>query len=67
MLVLRKTKNKLEVKRIKNATSFNIKYYKDSKTNYRSILRKAKNNYYQDKFHEYNRNIKQTWRMLEKF
>ena len=28
MLVLRKTKNTLEVKSIKNPTPFNIKYYK---------------------------------------
>ena len=40
--------------------------YKDYKTIYRSILRKAKNNYYQDKFHEYNRKIKQTWNVLRK-
>ena len=29
-------------------------------------MRKAKNNYYQDKFHEYNRKIKQTWNVLRK-
>ena len=60
MLVSRKTKS------IKNPTPFNIKKYKDYKTIYRSILRKAKNNYYKDKFDEYNKNIKQTWNVLRK-
>ena len=66
MLVSRKNKNKLESKSIKNPTPENINNYKNFKRVYRSILRKAKNSYYQDQFSIYSKNIKQTWNVLKK-
>jgi len=66
MLVSRKNKNKLESKSIKSPTPENINNYKNFKRVYRSILRKAKNSYYQDQFSIYSKNIKQTWNVLKK-
>ena len=66
MLVSRKNKNRLESKSIKNLTPENINNYKNFKRVYRSILRKAKNSYYQDQFSIYSKNIQQTWNVLKK-
>ena len=66
MLVSRKRKNKLEAKKIKNPSPENISKFIEYKRMYKSILRKAKNKYYLDKFNEYSKNIKETWNVLRK-
>ena len=64
ILISRKTKNKLAAKKVKNPTEKNLNAYKEFNKMYRSVIRKAKANYYDEKFKEYSKNIKQTWAVL---
>ena len=65
LLVSRKTKNKLAAKKLKNPTVDNIDKFKKYNATYRSLIRKAKSNYYTDKFTEYSNNLKQTWSLIK--
>ena len=65
ILVSRKNKNKLEAKSIKSPTLTNIENFKNFKRIYRTVLRRAKNEYYQDQFNKYSKNIKQTWKVIK--
>jgi len=64
LLVSRKNKNKLAAKKNKSPTEENIKKYKDFNRVYRSLLRKSKADYYEQKFTEYSNNMKKTWDLI---
>ena len=61
LLVSRKNKNKLAAKKNKSPTEENINKYKDFNRVYRSLLRKSKADYYEQKFTEYSNNMKKTY------
>ena len=65
LLVSRKNKNKLAAKKLKNPSQENISKYKIYNSKYRSLIRKAKINYYKEKFAENVKNIKQTWSLIK--
>ena len=53
LLISRKYKNKLAAKKLKNPNNINIEKYKKYNSLYKSLIRKAKLNYYANKFQEY--------------
>ena len=61
LLVSRKNKSKLAAKKIKNPSESNIANFKRYRTLYRSLLRKSKCRYYEEKFKEYAKCTKKTW------
>ena len=65
LLVSRKNRNKLAAKKLKNPSQENISKYKIYNSKYRSLIRKAKINYYKEKFADNVKNIKQTWSFIK--
>ena len=51
--------------KIKNLSQENISKYKIYNSKYRSLIRKAKINYYKEKFADNVKNIKQTWSFIK--
>ena len=64
LLVSKKHKNKLAAKKKKSPPDENIAKYKDYNGIYRALIRKAKANYYEQKFKEYSNNMKKTWHLI---
>jgi hypothetical protein len=64
LLISRKNKNKLAAKKNKSPSEENIKKYKDFNRVYRSLIRKSKADYYEQKFTEYSNNMKKTWDLI---
>ena len=64
LLISRKTKIKLAQKKYKNPSAENIDKFKQYNTLYKTMIRKAKIDYYQMKFSEYSKDIKNTWKTI---
>ena len=64
LLISRKTKIKLAQKKYKNPSAENIDRFKQYNTLYKTMIRKAKIDYYQMKFSEYSKDIKNTWKTI---
>ena len=64
LLISRKTKIKLAQKKYKKPSAENIDKFKLYNSLYKTMVRKAKINYYQTKFSEYSKDIKNTWRTI---
>ena len=65
LLLSRKYKNKLESKKIKSPTPENLAKFKEYKRHYRSVIRRARLVYFENKFDEYSNNMKQTWNTIK--
>ena len=61
ILKSRKTKNKLSAIKAKYPTNENTEKYKTHSKIYRNVLRKAKSDYYEQRFQEYSNCMKKTW------
>ena len=60
-----KRKRKLYAKYRKNPTLANEVLYKDYRSVFQRIHRKAKSDYYTKKFQEYSNNVKETWKIMK--
>ena len=64
LLTSRKTRIKLAQKKIKKPTAENIGKFKHFNLVYKTLIRKAKMNYFKHKFTEYTKDIKNTWKAI---
>ena len=64
LLNSRKEKEKLAKKKNTDPSLQNISNFKAYNTIYRLLVKKAKSNYFQDKFNEYSHDIKNTWSLI---
>ena len=64
LLTSRKTKFKLAQKKFQKPTAENIGKFKQFNSIYKTLIRKAKNNYFKLKFTEYTKDIKNTWKTI---
>ena len=64
LIVSRKTKIKLASLKIRKPTIVNIDKYKIYTSIYNNTIRKAKQNYYNDKFIESSQNLRKTWNLI---
>lgn len=64
ILISRKNKNKLAAKKVNKPSVENTTKFKEFNKLYRAVCRKAKANYFKEKFTEYSKNMKKTWSTL---
>ena len=64
LLVSRKRKDKLAKIKTRNPSLINVNKFKSYNSVYRSLIRKAKFNYYHEKFQEFSNDMKKTWKII---